>query len=81
MNRNKSQTDKRVFIQKKVNYVPGLYKIFDEIIVNAADNYSRDKRTNKIKVTINKETGEVSVFNNGKGVPVEIHPVSKILIP
>ncbi len=26
-------------INKKISYVPGLYKIFDEIIVNAADNY------------------------------------------
>jgi DNA topoisomerase-2 len=24
---------------KDINYCPGLYKIFDEIIVNAADNY------------------------------------------
>ncbi|MCQ2816683.1 MAG: hypothetical protein MJ252_05375 [archaeon] len=24
---------------RDVNYVPGLFKIFDEIIVNAADNY------------------------------------------
>lgn len=25
--------------QRDVNFVPGLFKIFDEIIVNAADNY------------------------------------------
>ena len=28
---------------KEIKYVPGLYKIFDEIIVNAADNFSRQK--------------------------------------
>ena len=27
------------FVQKEITYVPGLYKIFDEILVNAADNY------------------------------------------
>src|SRR5690606_17654533 len=27
---------------RKVQYVPGLYKIFDEILVNAADNKQRD---------------------------------------
>lgn len=27
------------FEQKNIEYVPGLYKIFDEILVNAADNY------------------------------------------
>ena len=26
---------------KEIEYIPGLYKIFDEIIVNAADNYWR----------------------------------------
>lgn len=26
---------------RDVNYVPALFKIFDEIIVNAADNYQR----------------------------------------
>ena len=26
------------FIFKSINYVPGLYKIFDEILVNASDN-------------------------------------------
>jgi DNA topoisomerase-2 len=26
---------------REVNFVPGLYKIFDEILVNAADNYQR----------------------------------------
>ena len=25
-------------VHRQVSYVPGLYKIFDEIIVNAADN-------------------------------------------
>jgi DNA topoisomerase-2 len=24
---------------REINYVPGLFKIFDEILVNAADNY------------------------------------------
>ena len=24
---------------RDINYVPGLFKIFDEILVNAADNY------------------------------------------
>ena len=28
-------------VQKEISYVPGLYKIFDEIVVNAADNKQR----------------------------------------
>lgn len=27
---------------RQINFVPGLYKIFDEILVNAADNKMRD---------------------------------------
>ena len=30
---------KETLIYKQINYVPGLYKIFDEILVNAADNF------------------------------------------
>ena len=39
---------------REISYVPGLYKIFDEILVNAADNKQRDPTMNTIKVDINK---------------------------
>ena len=39
-------------ISRPTTFTPGLYKIFDEIIVNAADNKQRDHRMNMIKVTI-----------------------------
>lgn len=58
-----------------VSYVPGLYKIFDEILVNAADNKQRDKNMDTVKVTVNREKGEISVLNNGRGIPIEIHEV------
>lgn len=38
--------------QKEITYVPGLYKIFDEILVNAADNKQRDPKMDVIKVDI-----------------------------
>ena len=60
-------------VHRAVSYVPGLYKIFDEILVNAADNKQRDPSMDALKVTINAEANTVSVFNNGDGVPVEIH--------
>lgn len=34
--------------------VPGLYKIFDEIIVNASDNKQRDPSMDVIKVVIDQ---------------------------
>lgn len=41
-------------VQRELSYVPGLYKIFDEILVNAADNKQRDPKMNLIKIAINK---------------------------
>jgi DNA topoisomerase-2 len=61
------------FEEREIEYVPGLYKIFDEIVVNAADNYQSDKTMNKIMVEISPETNRISVWNNGKGIPVKIH--------
>ena len=31
--------DQQGFVNREITYVPGLYKIFDEILVNAADNF------------------------------------------
>jgi DNA topoisomerase II len=66
---------------REISYVPGLYKIFDEILVNAADNKQNDKNMDEIKVTIDREQGEISVWNNGRGIPIEIHSKQKIYIP
>ena len=41
-------------LQREITFVPGLYKIFDEILVNAADNKQRDPKMNLIKITIDK---------------------------
>jgi hypothetical protein len=60
---------------REVTFVPGLYKIFDEIVVNAADNKQNDKNMDEMKITMDRESGEISVWNNGRGIPIEIHPV------
>jgi len=69
-------------IIKKDKYITlGLYKIFDEVLVNASDHTVRDKKCNKIMVYINKETGEISVWNNGSSIPIEIHKEYNIYVP
>lgn len=68
-------------VQREITYVPGLYKIFDEILVNAADNKQRDKTMNCIKIDINAETNTISVYNNGKGIPVVMHKDEKMFVP
>ncbi|XP_048373164.1 DNA topoisomerase 2-alpha [Sphaerodactylus townsendi] len=66
---------------RDVTFVPGLYKIFDEILVNAADNKQRDKSMSCIKITIDPENNVISVWNNGKGIPVIEHKVEKVYVP
>ena len=54
----------------------GLHRIFVEILSNACDNWVRSKNSDtpltKIKVDINKETGEISVWNDGKTIEIAI---------
>ncbi|CAL8363224.1 unnamed protein product [Arctogadus glacialis] len=66
---------------REITYVPGLYKIFDEILVNAADNKQRDKHMNTIKINIDPESNTISVWNNGKGIPVVEHKDEKMYVP
>lgn len=71
---------------EEVEYVPGLVKLFDEILVNALDNKARDKSMDMIKVDIKKSpedpnVPEISVWNNGKGIPVRKHKQENIYIP
>ncbi|CAK9140401.1 unnamed protein product, partial [Ilex paraguariensis] len=68
-------------VHRPISYVPGLYKIFDEILVNAADNKQRDTSMDSMKVVIDVEQNFTSVYNNGDGVPVEIHQEEKVYVP
>ncbi|RHZ61845.1 hypothetical protein Glove_345g27 [Diversispora epigaea] len=65
----------------EVDIVPGLYKIVDEILVNAADNKIRDPSMDTLKVTIDKEQNLISIYNNGKGIPIKIHKEEGIYVP
>lgn len=72
-------TETETMILKNITFVPAFYKIFDEILVNAADNRARDVSTTIIKVSISDNFIEIE--NNGKGIPVVIHETEKIYIP
>ena len=81
-----SEMDK--IINKPIQYIPGLYKIYDEIIVNAYDQYTRLNMQKNIKnpvtiikVDIDKENNTISIFNNGEGIPVEIHKKINVYVP
>ena len=66
-------------VKQEIQYVPALYKIFDEIIVNASDHSKNDKTCTTIKINISNN--EISVYNNGSGIDVEIHKEYKIYVP
>merc|ERR1719515_697766 len=66
---------------RSISYVPALYKIFDEILVNAADNLQRDTSMSTIKVEIDTKQGRIKVYNNGKGLPIQIHKEHKVFVP
>lgn len=74
-------SDTSLIENKEITMNPGLYKIFDEALVNARDHSIRDKTCKNINVDINKDTGEISIYNDGNGIDVEIHKEHKIYIP
>lgn len=70
--------------EKEIDFVPAFYKIFDEIIVNAADNYQRRDEgvtMDTIKVVIDQSNQMISVWNNGQGIPIVTHKEHHIYVP
>jgi DNA topoisomerase-2 len=73
--------------------VPGLYKCFDEGIVNARDHFIRMRQlmqnnttethhpVTNIQVDVNSDTGMISICNDGDGIDVAKHPEHDIWIP
>ena len=58
--------------QREISYVPGFYKIFDEILVNAADNKQRDPSMDVIKIEISKERSiSVGLARDGMKIVAE----------
>lgn len=80
--------DDTKMIQRECKIVPGLFKCFDEGIVNARDHYVRMKSGNEshlpvtqIQVSVEKESGQITIMNDGNGIDVEKHPTYDIWIP
>ena len=68
----------------ELTYIPGLLKIFDEVIVNAIDHAMRlkaeetkgkedIKHVKNIKVSIDKTSGTITIFNDGNGIDIKKH--------
>lgn len=75
-----SETNPWRFERKQVTIIPGLYKCFDELRVNALDQWRRthdtqnlpkDHNVSRIDITVDSKENIISVKNNGQGIDVE----------
>lgn len=49
--------------------------------MNAADNKQRDPSMDRIEVNIDTSSNEISVWNNGRGVPIVMHKEHNVYVP
>ena len=85
-----NETNDRI-IEKNINYIPGLFKLFDEGIVNCRDHVVRmqskiDQNVdNSLPVTYIdiaiQEDGTIVMINDGNGIDVVQHPEYKTWVP
>ena len=80
-------------IQKEIQFIPGLYKLFDEGIVNCRDHVIRmktkqqkqpkDKNVHPVShIDIDiSEDGVITMLNDGNGIDVAKHPKYDLWIP
>ena len=84
-------SDNTQIIEKEINYIPALFKLFDEGIVNCRDHVIRmqqaiDNGNTKslpvsyIDISIGDD-GTISMVNDGNGIDIAKHPEYDIWIP
>ena len=74
--------------EKPIEIIPGLYKLFDEGVVNCRDHAVRmkqssdpsDHKVSKIEISISDD-GIITLLNDGNGIDVAVHPEHNIWIP
>jgi DNA topoisomerase-2 len=76
------------FQKVQIDYIPGLYKIFDEILVNALDHVTRlrldpdaSAQVRSIKIKLNSGSSEIVIENDGDGLPVVMHAETGLWVP
>ena len=83
--------DSSKIIEKNISYIPGLFKLFDEGIVNCRDHVVRMAQAvangqqnalpvTNIDISIDPD-GTITMTNDGNGIDVAEHPEYKIWIP
>jgi DNA topoisomerase-2 len=81
-----------MILRKTIQYIPGLYKLFDEGIVNCRDHVVRmiqrqatnpdgTKLVSYINVDVNPADGTIIMENDGNGIDIAKHPEYDVWIP
>ena len=81
-------------VEKNINFIPGLYKLFDEAIVNCRDHVLRmeqliatSQETNEVNYPVTNiaitiaDDGIITLTNDGNGIDVSIHSEYGVWIP
>ena len=73
---------------REIEYIPGLYKLFDEGIVNCRDHVVRMIQLNDLHKkfvtyieTKIEDDGTITMINDGNGIDIAKHPEYDIWIP
>uniref|UniRef100_A0A6C0HAH5 DNA topoisomerase (ATP-hydrolyzing) n=1 Tax=viral metagenome TaxID=1070528 RepID=A0A6C0HAH5_9ZZZZ len=83
--------DQTRIVEKNISYIPALFKLFDEGIVNCRDHVIRMQQAiqnkvdnalpvNYIDISI-QDDGTIVMMNDGNGIDIAEHPEYKIWIP
>jgi DNA topoisomerase-2 len=65
------------FVISQLSIAPALVKIFDEVLVNAIDQWStHPKKVSKIEVTVSND-GSILIENSGVSIPIKKHDTEK----
>jgi DNA topoisomerase-2 len=78
--------------RRNITYIPGLYKLFDEGMVNMRDHVVRQAQAiadgkpdalpvSTLEVEIDPADGTIHMTNDGNGIDVAQHPEHKLWIP
>lgn len=75
-------------VHRKIHFNPGLYKTFDELIVNARDALVRAAESGRtpvkridVSATVEGSKLTIIVKNDGDGIPIALHDTEKCYIP
>ena len=83
---------KNIIKENTIQYIPGLFKLFDEGIVNCRDHAIRMEKAisekientipvSYIDISIDEISGIITMINDGNGIDIAQHPETNIWIP